>query len=332
MTDEITVERVQQMITRAPYHQWLGLKVVALHDDGIELTATWREEWVVNPERRYTHGGVLAALIDLGADWAMVKKLGRARADHRPARRLSQRRDAGRPHHQGQGGSPGRPVLVCRGAGARRAGQAPGERTRHLFHGAAEGVSRARIGRRSRVALEYRMRRLHQSRRSCSPRPRPEQDRRHRPRRRREPARIQLRAARRAWRTASRARSRAAATRAATAIAILSANRAEYLAAYYGIMRAGLVAVPVNFKFPRATIHFILQDSGAKLVFCDAARLADCPDGLPALSFSAAQLTLPWRGRVGERSEPGWGELHCLTKTHPHPTRFARRPPPSRGR
>ena len=77
MTDEITVERVQQMITRAPYHQWLGLKVAALHDDGIELTATWREEWVVNPERRYTHGGVLAALIDLGAEWALVMKLGR---------------------------------------------------------------------------------------------------------------------------------------------------------------------------------------------------------------------------------------------------------------
>jgi len=31
----------------------------------------------VNPQRRYTHGGVLAALIDLGADWAMVKRLGR---------------------------------------------------------------------------------------------------------------------------------------------------------------------------------------------------------------------------------------------------------------
>jgi len=77
MSEDITLERAQELVTRAPYHQWLGLKVVALHDDGIELTATWREEWVVNPERRYTHGGVLAALIDIGADWAMVRKLGR---------------------------------------------------------------------------------------------------------------------------------------------------------------------------------------------------------------------------------------------------------------
>src|SRR5438094_3887993 len=60
-------------------------------------------------------------------------------------------------------------------------------------------------------------------------------------------------------------------------VAILAANRAEYLAAYYGIMRAGMVAVPVNFKFPRATIHFILQDAGARLVFCDRARAPDCP-------------------------------------------------------
>ena len=77
MSEDMTVERVQTMITRAPYHQWLGLKVIAVHDDGIELTATWREEWVVNPDRRYTHGGVLAALVDLAADWAMIKKFGR---------------------------------------------------------------------------------------------------------------------------------------------------------------------------------------------------------------------------------------------------------------
>ena len=77
MDEPLSAERVAEMIRRAPFHQWLGLELVALSDDGIELKARWREEWVVNPERRYTHGGVLAALIDLAADWAMVRRTGR---------------------------------------------------------------------------------------------------------------------------------------------------------------------------------------------------------------------------------------------------------------
>jgi uncharacterized protein (TIGR00369 family) len=77
MSEQLTLAQIQEIVTRAPFHKWLGLKVIAVHDDGIEIKATWREEWVVNVERRYTHGGILASLIDLGADWAMVRKLGR---------------------------------------------------------------------------------------------------------------------------------------------------------------------------------------------------------------------------------------------------------------
>jgi uncharacterized protein (TIGR00369 family) len=77
MSELPSPEAVEALLLRGPYHRWLGLKVVAVGADEIELRATWREEWVVNAERRYTHGGILAALVDLAADWAMVGRTGR---------------------------------------------------------------------------------------------------------------------------------------------------------------------------------------------------------------------------------------------------------------
>lgn len=75
-----------------------------------------------------------------------------------------------------------------------------------------------------------------------------------------------------------------------TRIALLAANSVDYVIALLGILRAGLVAVPVNFKLPAAMVGFILQDSGACLVLCDAERRAQIPDGMPRYVFGTAEF------------------------------------------
>ncbi|MEM5316003.1 class I adenylate-forming enzyme family protein [Paraburkholderia sp. JHI869] len=78
-------------------------------------------------------------------------------------------------------------------------------------------------------------------------------------------------------------------------VALLAANSAHYVATVLGIMRAGLIAVPVNFRFPRALIADVIADSGARLVFCDAKRMADVPTGFAAVAFDARAMELPER-------------------------------------
>ena len=72
-----TPESLEQRLAAGPFNRWLGFKVLKMDDDGLELKATWREEWVVNPDRRYTHGGILAAIIDVAADYAIAIQVGR---------------------------------------------------------------------------------------------------------------------------------------------------------------------------------------------------------------------------------------------------------------
>ena len=72
-----TIEQLQKLISRGPFNQWLNFTFLKADESGIEVKATWREEWVVNPERRYTHGGILAAIVDVAADYAIAAQLGR---------------------------------------------------------------------------------------------------------------------------------------------------------------------------------------------------------------------------------------------------------------
>ena len=73
----IDFEHLDALIKSSPYHQWLGVGLRKLGENEIELVMPWREEFVSHPEIRYTHGGILATLIDLAADYAVAAKLGR---------------------------------------------------------------------------------------------------------------------------------------------------------------------------------------------------------------------------------------------------------------
>lgn len=61
-------------------------------------------------------------------------------------------------------------------------------------------------------------------------------------------------------------------------VGILGANSIEWLLAFYGILRAGLVAVPISYKFPPNVLEYVLVNSGSDVVLVDdAARLEEVP-------------------------------------------------------
>lgn len=70
-----------------------------------------------------------------------------------------------------------------------------------------------------------------------------------------------------------------------TRIGILAWNRAEYAFAYFGITRAGYVAVPINTKVPDETVHYVVADADVKLVFVDRDHAGQVPNGVPVIDF-----------------------------------------------
>ena len=55
-----------------PFHLWMGMRVLSVDASAIELSIEWRDEYVSNPDQNSVHGGILAALIDGTASYALT--------------------------------------------------------------------------------------------------------------------------------------------------------------------------------------------------------------------------------------------------------------------
>ena len=76
MVERSILEMAKGFVDRSPFNRWLGMTVEAADDQGIVLAIKWREELISSPERRSTHGGVLATLVDAAGDYAVALKVG----------------------------------------------------------------------------------------------------------------------------------------------------------------------------------------------------------------------------------------------------------------
>jgi acyl-CoA synthetase (AMP-forming)/AMP-acid ligase II len=78
---------------------------------------------------------------------------------------------------------------------------------------------------------------------------------------------------------------RAAGLKPGDRIGVLALNRVEFLEAMFGAMRAGCVPVMINVKLPAPQVHYIVADSGARIVFADAEFTPLLPPGVRTVTF-----------------------------------------------
>ena len=55
----------------------MNLSISSACDGQVEVQAPWREEFISNPDARFTHGGILGTLVDTAASFAIATRLGR---------------------------------------------------------------------------------------------------------------------------------------------------------------------------------------------------------------------------------------------------------------
>ncbi|CAH0120008.1 MULTISPECIES: PaaI family thioesterase [unclassified Paenibacillus] len=68
----IDTERLLSILNRPRYHQFLGLELVEAKEGYIKLRLPFREQFLGDESGTYIHGGILASLIDIAGDFALI--------------------------------------------------------------------------------------------------------------------------------------------------------------------------------------------------------------------------------------------------------------------
>lgn len=82
-------------------------------------------------------------------------------------------------------------------------------------------------------------------------------------------------------------------------VALLMGNSIAYVVAYFGALRAGLVAVPVNPAYTAPEVSVLIADSGSRVLIADHACLAVAREASAAIASC----------EVIESESPAWAEL-----------------------
>jgi len=95
-------------------------------------------------------------------------------------------------------------------------------------------------------------------------------------------------------------------------LALLLGNSIEFVVAYFGALRAGLVVVPMNPAYTAAEVAVLMADSGARVVICDAATSLVAQDAAAAVAGCEVIPTgsQQWQALLAAGSAPTNDAVH----------------------
>ncbi|ALS29941.1 HotDog domain-containing protein [Paenibacillus sp. 32O-W] len=66
-----------KLLNSPRYHQFLDLELEELGEDSIKLRLPFKEDFLGDEAGTYIHGGIIASLIDIAGDFALITSFGR---------------------------------------------------------------------------------------------------------------------------------------------------------------------------------------------------------------------------------------------------------------